>query len=289
MGRFGTDFPPYGRDCTLSVMIRRQVGEEYWLITQDDHARLAGQLSRHFGNKSYDPPSCEAAYQGITLHDCGWPLHDEHPTLNAQGQPLDVFESPRQVTLPVWERSAELAMQAHAYAGLLVSIHVLWLSMFASRQTGAAAQSWDLTQPRARFEVNRFQHRMIEIQEMLRKQLGMHTDLPLKNGLAEQSSDPAEKRLIADFWRLQAMDVASLAICCTHPPFETHRDLSLHFGRDGNDLLVERWPFGEPKFEVAVPFRRIPARRYTDAADLGRAMDESRVETFTVTTRPNKI
>ena len=26
---------------------------------------------------------------GIALHDCGWPIHDERPTLNAKNQPLD--------------------------------------------------------------------------------------------------------------------------------------------------------------------------------------------------------
>jgi hypothetical protein len=48
---------------------------------------------------------------GIELHDCGWPLHDERPTLNEAGLPLDVFESPRAIALEVWQASAERAAE----------------------------------------------------------------------------------------------------------------------------------------------------------------------------------
>ena len=36
----------------------------------------------------------ENTITGISLHDCGWPIHDERPTLNPDRIPLDVFESP---------------------------------------------------------------------------------------------------------------------------------------------------------------------------------------------------
>lgn len=270
-------------------MIRRQVAQEYWLITQADHAVLSGELSRYYGNKTYPTPSAEAVYRGITLHDSGWPLHDDHPGVNGKNQPLDVFESPRQVTLPVWERSVEIAMAADPYAGLLVSIHALLLSSYASSQNGPASASWDLKEPRARFEVNRFQHRMFEIQEMLRLQLGMRVDLPLTNGLASGLTDPAEARLKSDYQCLAAMDMASLALCCTRPPFDTHRELFLHFQRDGNDLLVDKWPFSSPAIEVKVPFRRVPARAYLDPADLQAAMNGAALESFTAAVRPHKL
>src|SRR4051794_27947113 len=42
-----------GSDCTLRSMIRRQVGQEFWLITQDDHAQVSGQLAAQLGNDRF--------------------------------------------------------------------------------------------------------------------------------------------------------------------------------------------------------------------------------------------
>src|SRR4051794_6588820 len=105
-------------------MIRRRVGNEYWLITQHDHALRSGELARHVGNKLFDAPT-ESAIKGISLHDCGWPLHDDQPTLNAKHQPIDVFESTHEIALKVWQAGSERAVEAgDDYAALLVSLHV---------------------------------------------------------------------------------------------------------------------------------------------------------------------
>ena len=45
----------------------------------------------------------------VSLHDCGWPLHDDRPTLNSQGQPLHVFETPVTLATQVWTASARRA------------------------------------------------------------------------------------------------------------------------------------------------------------------------------------
>src|SRR5687768_6526331 len=106
---------------TLRRMIRRRVGNEFWLITQHDHALLSGELARHVGNKLFESRS-ESAIKGPALHDCGWPLHDDEPTLNSKHQPIDVFESTPEIALKVWQAGADRAV-AEAnddYAALLV-------------------------------------------------------------------------------------------------------------------------------------------------------------------------
>lgn len=271
-------------------MIRRQVASEYWLISQHDHALLSGEMARSIGGAGIVGPSGESAIAGIRLHDCGWPLHDDSPTVNQNGAPLDVFESVRPITLPVWERSAEIAMEADPYAGLLVSLHVLSLSTFATQQKGPAADSWNLDNPRVRFDVNVFQHRMIEIQEQLRPKLGLRTDQPLKNGMAENSTDPQELQLVRDFQWLQAMDMLSLAICCTEPPFNKYPPLKLQMTRRGGDRVIVRpWPFAIDQITMNVPFRRLPARRYTNDDDLRAVWNASPVERFTVSVQRDTI
>src|SRR5258708_2809162 len=113
-------------------MIRHRHDDRFLLFTQDDHARLSGTLAAHIGNLRFaraDPfaPVTEA----IAMHDSGWPMHDQQPTLNAEGLPLHVFETPVHISTPVWSESVRLACERGDYCGLLVSLHVMALSALA--------------------------------------------------------------------------------------------------------------------------------------------------------------
>ena len=288
-------------------MIRRQVAGETWLISQNDHAVISGELASKLGNRAFAVPTSSSVLLGITLHDCGWPIHDEDaPTLNGEGRPLDVFETPRELGLRVWEESAERAAKKDDYAGLLVSLHGLGLSVFATATTATSPIKsdrrgpWDMSDPRAKFELNRFQHRMIELQESFRQRLGLRTDRPLRNGLAEESLDPKEQRLAFDFRWLQAMDRLSLAICCTTPPFTRlepvlpkpgAQPVSIRVVRpdDGTELQLEPWIFADARISVEVPFRRLSAERFESELQFRDALQAASVERFTVTLRPLTI
>ena len=101
-------------------MIRHRLGDDFILITQHDHAQLSGRLAERVGNALFSAPTpFQETVDGIALHDCGWPLHDERPTLNPQGQPLHVLESPMSVAIPVWSESVRLASQHNALDQLL--------------------------------------------------------------------------------------------------------------------------------------------------------------------------
>jgi hypothetical protein len=254
-------------------MIRREAADDYLLFAQHDHAVLSGEIARHVGNDRFSRLSRgEASSLGIELHDCGWPLHDDEPTVNDRGQPVDVFESVPQVALDVWRASADRAEAQDAYAGLLVSLHVLSLSVFAVdlvARKGTRDRHWT-------FESNKFQHREIERQESLRRTIGMRTDRPLTHGLAEEGIDPAEDALRFDFRVLQALDQVSLALCCTVPPFTSpvvHAKPGmpvekLHLARTGEwTLTIAPWPLDVREFVTTVPFKRVPRVEYaTDDA-----------------------
>ena len=257
-------------------MIRRQMQPEWFLITQDDHARLAGELAAHVGNQLFDKPEApESFVKAVAMHDCGWPLHDDEPTLNGAGEPMDVFETTPEIGLKVWAASAERALAADERSGLLVSLHSLALSVQAtSGATIGAAQkhrSFDMTNPTHRFDVNKFQHRQVELQESLRKRLGLAADLPLRQGLAIESELPAEQQIVFQFRLLQAMDSLSLAICCTKPPVGQIRPvlarpggraLSLRVRRDDQVVLVSPWPFDVEEIRLELPYRRMEATQF---------------------------
>jgi hypothetical protein len=258
-------------------MIRRAAPDgSYLLVAQHDHALLAGRLAERVGNARFARPDpFERVVTGVMLHDAGWPLHDDEPTLNPRGEPLDVFEVSRTIGLRVWQASADEAEAADPYAGLLTSLHVLALSVYATSQTSFDHEKFDTSDAQERFAVNKFQHREVERQEALRRRLGLRTDVPLQHGLVPPGgdADADDERLRFNFRLLQAMDLISLAVCCTAPPAGRTQDVhprpgadatSLSLARDGDDVLVDPWPFDVPAVEVEVPYRRVPGGTYTD-------------------------
>ncbi len=270
-------------------MIRRTVDDRFFLISQDDHAHLAGELARHWGNARFSRPEpAESTFLGAALHDCGWPLHDLNPTLNQEGFPLDVFETPRQIALRVWTASAQEAARRDAYAGLLTSLHVLSLSAYAMAMTEMAHEKFNAAGPLDRFEINKFQHQEVERQEALRRQLGLRTDLPLKMGLADDPADEGERRLRFNFRLLQAMDLISLALCCTQPPARQTQEVLDRPGGEPMRLAMERvdptavrvtpWPFDRPIIELEAPYRAVAAKKYEDNKAFRREFAEAAVQ-----------
>jgi hypothetical protein len=273
---FVAHFPyPASLGYPWEVMIRRRVGDEFWLFTQHDHALLSGELARHFGgvNLFKEPEPFDRTILGIALHDCGWPLHDDMPTLNSKGEPLDVFETPPHIGLKVWSASADRAATRDASAGMLVSLHALSLSNLAMSQTHS---HYNWNDPRLRFEMNKFQHARIEMHDVLRGKLGMRTDIPLENGLALRSAEPAEQNLIFNFLLLQAMDKLSLDICCTEMPFPIipmvptapgSQCVHLSVTRSSaEEIRLEPWPCKSAKVEAEISYRVLPAASFENEA-----------------------
>jgi hypothetical protein len=254
-------------------MIRREEQGSFLLITQHDHALISGELAEHFGNELFAAPQPrKEAVRGVALHDCGWPLHDDEPTINPDGLPLHVFETSREIALKVWTASVERATTVDPYAGLLVSLHVLNLSVFASTLPQFSGEN-----PPERFAMIKFQQKEIERQEKLRMQLGLRTDRPGHHKLPHDVTQKKEDLLTFNFRMLQAMDVISLAACCTTPPTSQTQDIipqpggapqRLSLARNGNDVIVDPWPFNENVIELMIPVCRIPRKKYESDEDL---------------------
>jgi hypothetical protein len=263
-------------------MIRHRHGSDFFLFMQHDHALLAGQIAEQVGGSLLARPSPQTI-QGIALHDCGWPLHDDHPTLNPAGEPLHVFETPPAIATQVWSASSRQAAEKDPYSGLLVSLHVLALSGM-SQQTHHS--------PHDVFELNKFQHAQIELQEHLRPRLGLRIDQPLNQGLAVPGTSPAEDALLFDFRLLRAMDVLSLSLLCSEKLNVSMNGLQSRAGGPGVDIRIDRpaefvvrldpWPFESSPVRFEVPFRRVPARQYADRAEFHSLYQQAAIEGQTV-------
>ncbi|HEX8524308.1 MAG TPA: DUF3891 family protein [Tepidisphaeraceae bacterium] len=276
-------------------MIRRRQGSDFLLIAQHDHALLSGQLAESFGNDTFAAPSPrDSVITAAAFHDCGWPLHDESPTLNRENLPLDVFESPRTIAFQVWTASVEGAAKKDPYAGLLVSLHVLSLSVMATEHA-KPGNGYELENPRDRFAIIKFQQRELERQENLRFQLGLRSEKTSHHTVAKEKRQDLEHQLQFNFAVLQVLDQFSLALCCTDTPMSQTRDIPAASGapriryslqRNHNDLLIHPWPFDKPELSLQIPACRVPARQYKDQADFLSQLRGASAEVINAVVRP---
>ena len=69
-------------------MLRMESEAGWWLITHQDHARLAGDFARAWGNEQFRKPEPRArVLKGISCHDDGWATRDAHPSITREGKP----------------------------------------------------------------------------------------------------------------------------------------------------------------------------------------------------------
>jgi hypothetical protein len=275
-------------------MIRHRQGNDFLLITQDEHARLSGRLAEHFGSDRFTAPlPRKQVIDAIAMHDCGWPLHDDHPALNPAGLPLHVFESPISISTRVWSESARRAADIDPYTGLLVSLHVLALSATIHRYDTTPAERDEHRQEL--FLLNQFQQDQIELQDGLRRQLGLRSDIPLRLGLAKPDSRPRDERedlLAFNYKLLKLMDRLSLELCCSEalpwkidalPPGPGAEPIDIRVVRlSEGQIAVDPWPFPVDRLQFQVPFRRVPATPFPDVETFRKAYGHATTEQLIV-------
>jgi hypothetical protein len=105
-------------------VIVRHAGDTLQLITQPDHARLAGTIMQHIIALA-EHPRRDSILLAITEHDNGWAEPDAAPLIDpATGVPLDFISAPIAVRQGVWPRG--IARLAHdPWASALVAQHAI--------------------------------------------------------------------------------------------------------------------------------------------------------------------
>lgn len=90
-------------------MIRRETPDGWLLISQVDHARLAGDLAAAWGNDRVPGlPLEEWLIPAIRDHDEGWRSWEAAPTLNDGGVPRQFTEMPAAEAAAIWTASIDL-------------------------------------------------------------------------------------------------------------------------------------------------------------------------------------
>src|SRR6476660_540925 len=103
-------------------MIVRQLADRLQLITQPDHAQLAGTIMAHCVSLRAKPRR-DSILRAIYGHDNGWQEEDDAPRVNpGAGEILDFVRAPLSVLHDVWPR-AIARLGGDAWTAALIAQH----------------------------------------------------------------------------------------------------------------------------------------------------------------------
>jgi len=255
-------------------MLRMESDTGWWLITHQDHARLAGAFAGEWGNEQFRKPEPRArVLHGIASHDDGWVERDAHPSITRQGKPsafstelVGKYSAFEEIDLAdylaVRERAVRIIAEVDPYAGLLIAMHTYnLLTAHADRSTIAPDQ-------------------LPLLDEFLEKQRAYQAYL--RSAIAgEESLNSVEKdaETIEEHFRLlQACDNLSLLTCVAYDkPAHLLHPLATN---DGTELEIEvevlgarhfrlsPWPFEKPELKFEFPARHVGKKHFSGSGEL---------------------
>src|SRR3954469_9741168 len=258
-------------------MIRREIkatdGPSIWLlISEVDHARLSGELMRHWKEKL---PA--EVVEGIARHDDGWADWELEPKLKPElGAPYSFLGMPLEDSLAIWDKSIESARKIGPLAGWIVGGHFYNLLTDSDNSSQPRAVAW-LTSKR--------KLRTVWLDEWVRAE---------KPASLEAAKQAQQSLLLADLF--------SLWLCCDCPVDETDesilRNSPMRLRTDSllakfrfaspecivresvsknciDGLIwtvpVDPFPFDTPSLVVGLEAKAAPVQRYASWQDMGKA------------------
>jgi hypothetical protein len=212
-------------------MIIRTSADHLLLITQPDHAALAGMVMSFWRADEFaDSSRRDLVLFATWHHDDGWLEVDRAPLVDGSGAMLDFISAPEHVRLGIWPRAAE-RLREKPYSAALVAQHALHIYE-RYRRAGLAGAFFD------------------EMEALRDHYLALAAPLTLND-------------LLGDYFFVRMGDTLSLTFCngWTEPHRVRHCEIRL----EGSRLTVSPDPFGGREIPMAVKARRLPNRPLTEA------------------------
>jgi hypothetical protein len=212
-------------------MIVRPLGDSLLLITQPDHAHLAGAaMGRATALASH--PRRASVLLAISEHDNGWAEPDSQPIIGSDGDVADFITAPVAVRQGVWPR-AVLHLAGDPWAAALVAQHAITV--------------YD------RFRSDDAWTQFFADMEALRDNRLARTTLQLDD-------------LVADYAFVRLGDLISLTFCTGWTTPQHYAEWTVQ--RDENTVLVTPDLFGGEAVSLGIEGTEIPKRRYQSDRDL---------------------
>lgn len=246
-------------------MIRRDdpplAAPTHWvLITQLEHARVAGVLAEHWGASGFQPLAYEAVLWAAAHHDDGWQAWEQRPDVNAAGQPRAFTEMEPADSLAIWSRSIDVALAAGPLQSAIVAGHFAALARRATVFLKHAEQ-------------------LAAVEQFIVRNEGLIAEQTAAWRALDPMHNTAARAELA-LRQLQMFDALSLWFCCT-PAGEVER-LETPGGAEltlaplaeepsASSAILSPWPFRSDVVNLEIHGRRVPAQMYAKAANLAAA------------------
>lgn len=248
--------PPAG---TPTDVIVRSEAHRFDLVTQRDHAALAGRLIEAWRTDDFcDRRSRPTVLLATREHDNGWREEDAEPMVDPAGRPYDFIAVPDAVKKRIWPRAVARLAALEPAAAALVAQHAL--RILRDRRGDPAWASF-------------FTELETERDRLLR--------------LTGQAGPAGRDAFLRDYRLVYLGDVLSLVFCnnWTRPLRVEGYEVRLA----GTVLEVTPDPFDGAVIALSVPARRIPARPYPTDADLRTALETAAIVNLTGTCRGRPV
>jgi hypothetical protein len=241
------------------MIVRNQSDGSVVMITQNDHAKLAGLFAAHWGNREFERPRpTTSMMRAAQYHDGGWLRYETNPILDpATGKSPSYQHVPNDAgQLAAYQWAIDMLTEIDSYTGLMVSKHRtgLWQSRYGAMTQPPARPPRKLTH-----EVEDFISRNEARQHVITAGLDRH-------------------EVAVNYNLLQVWDLLSLYVCSN----EHHKDHVIEpaptgysVGSNGVALkltptapatiAVDPFPFDQAPLEAAVVYRALPASALHDA------------------------
>jgi hypothetical protein len=204
------------------------------LITQPDHAALAGQVMAAWQNDGLPAsPRRVSILHAVGEHDNGWHEVDRAPVIDAgTGRVLDFVEAPDALRQAVWPRGVE-RLAATPYVAALVAQHALVI--YESQRDNPAWQRFFADMAHARD-----------------RHLAAAPPFTLDD-------------LFGDYFFVRMGDLVSLTFCAGWLEPRICAGYEVHW--TGTQVTVRPDPFGGRQVALAIEARALPNRSFGEAFD----------------------
>jgi hypothetical protein len=223
-------------------MIVRRDGNDWLLMTQPDHAALAGRLMEAWRADGFaDRPTRARVLRAVREHDDGWADEDAAMRVDEAGNPYDYIKIPLPTRQGIWPRTVDRLAADDAYVAALVAQHAV--------------------------TVYRRYHADPLWQEFF-TQMGQRRDDLMARVMTESSraGSGGFESFLLDYTMLGIGDLFSQVFCNGWPqPYLIEGYQAIL--RD-DQLTISPDPFAGATVALEVVARRIPARPYASDQDL---------------------
>jgi len=284
-------------------MLVTRRAKRLFLVTQPDHAALAGQMGARWGNQRFELPGArDALLCAATHHDDGWLEIDEGPAYNAlERRPAHFIELPLSETVGPYGRGVESVYARDPLAGALVGMHFSgfytgrWglgaggppgdpraaevVATQEARWMPALRQAWGYSGPRSSFDADVWHaYEVLQALDLLSLAVAL---LDLER--------PAEPGPALDLTStLRALDQTAAPRTIPRVPVSAgggRVDLLMRVSAPMRVKLAP-YPFAEPEVEFELRARELEDRPYRSAAEAAAAFHTAAVRRLRITVAP---